>query len=45
VTPLDDAQVEGPQTAILTLSPSPLVYTIGTPESATVTIADNVTPP
>ncbi len=40
LTPIDDVLVEGPETAILTLSTSG-AYVIGTAGSATVTIADN----
>jgi hypothetical protein len=44
VTPIDDAAVEGNETAILTLSPS-AAYTVGSPSSATVSLADNDTAP
>jgi hypothetical protein len=40
VTPVDDALVEGSETVILTLSAN-AAYTVGSPNSATVTIADN----
>ncbi|MBM4093016.1 MAG: hypothetical protein FJ276_26950, partial [Planctomycetes bacterium] len=40
VTPIDDAAVEGNETVVLTLSTS-ASYTLGTPGSDTVTIADN----
>ncbi len=40
VTPTDDASVESNETVILTLSPN-AAYTVGSPSSATVTIADN----
>ena len=40
VTPLDDALVEGAETAIVTLS-SNAAYALGAPSSATVTISDN----
>jgi glucose/arabinose dehydrogenase/chitodextrinase len=40
VTPVDDSAAEGSETVILTLSASS-AYTVGTPASATVTIADN----
>jgi hypothetical protein len=40
ITPIDDALVEGPETVILAIRPSPN-YVIGVPDSATVTIADN----
>ncbi len=45
VTPIDDALVEGPETVVLRLLPSPMVpmpgYLIGVPSNAVVTIADN----
>ena len=45
VTPIDDSQVEGDETVVLTLA-SAAAYNIGAPASATVTIADNDgTPP
>ncbi len=40
IIPVDDAIAEGPETVVLTISISPN-YVIGTPGSATVTIADN----
>jgi hypothetical protein len=40
VTPIDDALVEGSETVVLTLANN-ASYTVGTPSSATVTIADN----
>jgi len=40
ITPVDDALVEGSETVILTLA-SGTGYTIGNPNSATVTITDN----
>ncbi len=40
ITPTDDASVEGNETAILTLSAN-AAYTVGSPSSATVTIADD----
>ncbi|MCM3901686.1 MAG: hypothetical protein ND866_08270 [Pyrinomonadaceae bacterium] len=40
ITPIDDTAVEGPETVILTITAS-TSYVIGTPSSATVTIADN----
>ncbi|MCX6910683.1 MAG: Ig-like domain-containing protein, partial [Verrucomicrobia bacterium] len=40
VTPIDDALVEGNETVILTLAAGS-GYTVGSPNSATVTIADN----
>jgi len=46
VTPIDDTDVEGDETVILTLSSTP-TYNVGAASSATVTIADNdgVPPP
>jgi hypothetical protein len=44
VTPLDDSQVEGSETVVLTLTPDDC-YGVGTSSSATVTIADNDTGP
>jgi hypothetical protein len=43
VTPIDDLSVENPETVIATLSAN-AGYTIGTPASATVIIADNDNP-
>ncbi|MBI4664010.1 MAG: hypothetical protein HY735_34875 [Verrucomicrobia bacterium] len=40
VRPIDDTAIEGNETVILTLSANP-AYTVGSPNSATVTIADN----
>jgi subtilisin family serine protease len=40
VTPVDDPAAEGNETAVLTLAASP-AYSVGSPASATVTIADN----
>ena len=40
LTPIDDTIMEGSETAILTLA-SESTYTVGTPSSGTVTIADN----
>jgi YD repeat-containing protein len=40
ITPIDDTAIEGNETATLTLSGN-AAYTLGTPASATVTIADN----
>jgi len=40
ITPIDDTTVEGNETVILTLAGN-TAYTLGTPASATVTIADN----
>ncbi|HET6427131.1 MAG TPA: Calx-beta domain-containing protein, partial [Phycisphaerae bacterium] len=42
ITPVDDTEVEADETVILTLTADP-AYTIGTPSSGTVTIADNDT--
>lgn len=42
LTPLQDTLVEGPETITLTLSGDP-AYTLGSPSSATVTLADNDT--
>jgi hypothetical protein len=44
VTPIDDTLVEGDETVVATLSASSL-YVIGSPGAATVTIADNESPP
>jgi large repetitive protein len=44
VTPVDDTSVEGAETVVLTLSAN-AAYTVGSPSSATVTIADNDQPP
>lgn len=44
ITPIDDSEVEGDETVILTLSEN-AGYTIGTPNTATVTIGDNDSPP
>ena len=44
VRPIDDTAVEGNETVILTLSANP-AYTVGSPNTATVTIADNDTAP
>ena len=43
VVPVDDSLVEGSETVVLTLSADP-AYTVGSPNSATVTIADNDAP-
>mgnify|MGYP001085340912 CR=1 FL=1 len=40
ITPIDDSEVEGDETVVLTLTADP-AYTIGSPSSDTVTIADN----
>ena len=44
VTPINDSTVETNETVILTLS-ADAAYTVGSPDSATVTIADNDQPP
>jgi len=44
VQPIDDTEVEGDETVVLTISTNS-AYTIGTSGSATVTIADNDQPP
>src|SRR5438876_888136 len=44
VTPIDDSSVEGAETVVLTLSANS-TYTVGSPNSATVTIADNDSAP
>ncbi len=44
VTPIDDALEESSETVILTLSPDS-AYTVDSPSSVTVTIADNDLPP
>ncbi len=44
ITPVDDSEVEGNETVILTLT-ADAAYTIGSPSSGTVTIADNDTGP
>lgn len=44
VTPIDDPSYEGNETVILTLSAN-AAYTVGSPNSATVTIVDNESPP
>ncbi len=40
VTPIDDPDVEGPETIVATLTPDP-TYLIGSPSSATVTLTSN----
>ena len=40
ITPFDDLTVEGPETVVLTINAS-TTYVLGTPASATVTIADD----
>jgi serine protease len=44
ITPIDDSVYEGNETATLTLGAN-AAYTVGSPASATVTIADNDSPP
>jgi len=44
VTPIDDSTVEGSETVVLNLSANS-AYTVGSPNSATVTIGDNDQPP
>src|SRR5207237_489400 len=44
VTPIDDSTVEGAETVVLTLSANS-AYSVGSPNSATVTIADNDSAP
>ena len=44
ITPVDDAAVEGNETAVLTLAAGS-GYAVGSPSAATVTIADNDTTP
>src|SRR5258706_135829 len=44
VIPIDDSIVEGNETVVLTLSAN-AAYTVGSPGSATITIADNDQPP
>jgi len=44
VSPVDDTEIEASETAVLTLSAN-AAYSIGSPGSATVTIADNDQPP
>ncbi|PYM16528.1 MAG: hypothetical protein DME18_01195, partial [Verrucomicrobia bacterium] len=44
VTPIDDTQVEGDETVVLSLS-ADAAYDVGSPGSATVTIHDNDQPP
>jgi PKD repeat protein len=43
VQPIDDAILEGPETVILTISANEL-YNLGSPDNATITIADNDLP-
>jgi hypothetical protein len=40
VTPVNDSLKEGPETVVIRLAANP-AYTVGSPSSATVTIADN----
>ena len=42
ITPVADASIEGNETVILTINPSPTTYLVGAASSATVTIADGV---
>ena len=42
ITPVADASIEGNETVILTINPSPTTYLVGASSSATVTIADGV---
>src|SRR5947207_1308937 len=44
IRPIDDTQVEGDETVMLSLSPD-AAYSVGSPNSATVTIHDNDQPP
>ena len=44
VTPVNDTEVESPETVVATLS-ADAAYTVGTPSSATVTIASDDLPP
>ena len=44
VTPVGDAEVEAAETVVVTLSPGSFPYTIGSPATATVTIADQPVP-
>jgi serine protease len=44
ITPIDDSVYEGNESATMTLSAN-AAYTVGSPASATVTIADNDSPP
>ena len=44
VTPIDDGLQEGDETLIATLTADPANYAVGTPDSDTVTIADDDTP-
>jgi hypothetical protein len=44
VRPVDDTAVEGNETVVLTIS-TDAAYTVGSPDNATVTIADNDQPP
>jgi uncharacterized protein (TIGR03437 family) len=45
IKPKDDTQVEGNETVVLTLSGNNNTYIIGSPNTATVTVADNDTLP
>jgi hypothetical protein len=44
ISPIDDAVVEGDESVVLTLTTGD-AYRVGSPSSATVTLADNDTPP
>ena len=44
IFPVDDADIEGTETVVLTLQPKPGAYDVGTPPSGTVNIADNDAP-
>lgn len=44
VTPIDDTSYEGPETVVVTLTSS-VAYTVGSPNSAVVTILENDSPP
>jgi uncharacterized repeat protein (TIGR01451 family) len=44
IIPILDALVEGDETAILTVTPTPASYAVGTPATAMVTIVDAPTP-
>jgi len=44
IIPIDDTSVEGTENAILTVVAAP-AYQVGTPGTATITIADNDSPP
>ena len=42
ITPIDDQPIEDVETVILTLQENPATYLVGTPNTATVTIADDL---